>query len=118
MATALNLPAVQRGDSVTYTLNFTDGVSPINMQSKTLIMTFKFSNLMPDSEASLTKTITIAADDTDAASGAVAFMLQSSETSLLAAGVIFNYGLRIIESASPENIETTYLYGDISVMEA
>lgn len=118
MAAELALNPIQKGDSVPFTFNWTDGVAPIDMRGKTVIMSFKLAAVMADSAATLTKTVVIAVDDADGALGIVSFRLESSETDLLTALVQYHYAIRIIEPASPEDIQTTFLYGTVLVKDA
>lgn len=118
MAAKVNLSNIHRGDTVPYNLTFTDGANPINMQGKTLVMTFKVSNLQLDSEAALTKTVEVAPDDPAAALGEISYQLEASETATLQAGMPYHYGIRIIEPGASEDIEKTIMYGQIVVEDA
>lgn len=118
MATLVDLPDIQRGDTIPYSFNWSDGVNPVNVQGKTLVMTFKLSSLLSDSEADLTKTVVIAANDAEGALGNVALQLEASESALLYAGVTYSYGVRLIEPGIPEAVETTIIYGSIIVKDA
>lgn len=118
MAAIQHLPSIQRGDTVPYTFTFTDGVAPISMAGKSLIMMFKKASVLEDSEADLVKVVVLAPTDTAAIAGVVVYRLESSETRSLIAGVNYSYSIRIIEPGSPENIETTMMYGLISVEDA
>lgn len=118
MAAKVNLSNIHRGDTVPYHLTFTDGTSPLNMQGKTLIMTFKVSSLQLDVEAALTKTVVLDSADPLAALGQVSYQLESSETAQLQAGLPYQYGIRIIEPGGTENIEKTFMYGTIVVEDA
>jgi hypothetical protein len=115
MADELALPNVQRGDIVPYIFNWDDGVNPVDMQGKTMIMTFKFSNLETDAEAVLTKTTVYAAVDAQAALGITAFTLTSAETALLTAGVTMQYGIRAYDTGAQDTSELTYIYGAIII---
>lgn len=118
MATNVTLSSIQRGDTVPFTVNWDDGVSAINMQGKTVVMTFKTSHLEEDADAVLTKTIVYAVDDADAGNGITAFTLEASETALLNPGMTHKYALRVIEPGVVESVETTYMYGDVNVEDA
>lgn len=118
MATNVDLPEIQKGDTVPYTFRWTDGSNPIDMRGKTLIMMFKLAHVMEDIDAALTKTVEIAVDDADALDGLTPFQLERSETALLVGGTDWCYSIRIIEEADPEPIETTVMYGIIPVGDA
>ena len=118
MSTKINLPDIQRGDTIPYTFNWSDGTDPIDMQDKTLIMSFKLDTVIEDADASLIKTVVIDAVDADAAAGIVAFNLEKSETSTLLPNTTYQYSVRITESAIPEDSEITYFYGEITVKDS
>jgi hypothetical protein len=118
MATKLDLPSIQRGDTVPYSITWGTGAGAINMQGKSVIMTFKFSQLEYDGDAALTKTIVVAENNAEAVSGLVRFQLERSETALLTAGVTMHYAIRVITPAVPESVETTHFYGSIVVEDA
>ena len=115
MAEQVDLPSIQRGDTIPYVFNWSDGVSPIDMQSKTIIMSFKLDAVIADDDASLIKTIVIDAVDVDASNGIVSFQLEGSETGSLLPNATYAYSVRVIETAVPEDIETTFFYGNILV---
>lgn len=118
MATQLDLPDIQRGDTVPYSIKWGDGNAAINMQGNTIIMTFKFSPLEYDGEAALTKIVEVAPDDALATTGLVRFQLERSETAQLTAGITMYYAIRVIEPSTPEDVETTNFYGSIKVGDA
>jgi hypothetical protein len=118
MATEINLPAIQRGDTIPYSFNWKAGETPIDMRGKTLIMSFKKAAQQEDYEADLTKVVVLAVDDAAAEVGDVSFRLERSETALLTAGIDYRYAIRVIEDSLPEPVETTFMYGTIQVEDA
>ena len=119
MATLVNLPAIQKGDTIPYKFTWADSLGdPINMQSKTILMAFKAAAVMDDLDADLVKTVVIAANNADALLGIVEFRLERSETALLTGGMTYAYSLRVVEAGDPEPVETTFTYGSIEVKDA
>ena len=118
MPATVNLPAIERGDSTPFSFNFDDGTDPIDMRGKTIILTLKVAQVIKDSEASLIKSVTPDAGDTDAQNGIVTIVLEASETALLTPFFTYFYAVRIREPGGVEQVETTYLKGEIPVEDA
>lgn len=118
MATKVNLPQINRGDTTPYIFRWNDGTGPLDMRGKTVIMTFKVSEHQDDADAHLTKTITYAMDDVDAENGVTAFQLETSETLLLVSSITYKYAVRVITPSGPEDQEITYFCGDVMVEDA
>jgi hypothetical protein len=118
MSEKIDLPDIQRGDTIPYTFNWDDGVDPVDMQGKTLIMSFKLDTVIPDADSTLLKTVVYDAVDAQAALGVTSFRLEASETALLLPNTTYQYAIRIIQTDAPEDIETTFFNGSIFVGDA
>jgi hypothetical protein len=84
---ALKRLSLTRGDSKTYTLAFKDGAdAPYCLKNWVVRMTLKKHYSLPDSEASLQKTVISVADSTAGTSGIATINLDPSDTINLDAG--------------------------------
>lgn len=115
MPALIALPNIQRGDTIPFTFNFTDGTDPIDLRGKTVVMTLKLSPQIEDEDATIIKSIAFDLDDEDAENGVANIRLESSDTRQTVVGVSYHFALRVIQASEPEDIETTYLYGTIKV---
>lgn len=115
MPTELTLPAIQRGDSIPFTFNFSGDAQASDMRGKTLVFAMKLGAAMADAESALTKLVEHPIDAPEEQKGAVSFQLERSETSKLIPFVDYDFSVRIIAPGSPEEIETTYFRGTIPV---
>ena len=118
MPTELNLPDIERGDTVPFTMNFHDGIEALDMRGKTLVMSFKFNANQADSDASLIKTVLHPIDAPDELKGQISFKLERSETAMLVPGATYNYAVRIITPGEPEDDELTYFSGAVNVKDS
>jgi len=117
-AQIVNLSAIQRGDTIPFVINFSNGVSPVSIAGQTLIMTVKTTVFEEDNAAAILKTIPIAVDDADGLAGTISFNVERSETIVLINGITYRYAIRLITPSSPEDIEQTYIYGELPVEDA
>jgi hypothetical protein len=118
MPAKIDLPKIQKGDTTVYQFNWDDGVDPIDMRNKTIIMSFKLDAVLPDADATLTKTVVIGAVDAQAQIGRITLRLEKSETALLLPNTSYAYAVKVQESSTPEDIETTFFYGSVPVGDA
>jgi hypothetical protein len=115
MSANIDLPAIQRGDTVPFVLNLDDGTNPIDMRGKTIILSVKISKMVEDAKATILKSVTPDASDADAEAGRVEIILESSETGTLIPTVTYFYAIRIQEPGTTEAYERTYLDGKLPV---
>lgn len=118
MPATLNLGPFHRGDTVPLKLTFTDGVDPIDMRGKTIVFALKVASAQGDSDAALSKSLTPDVGDTLAQVGEVTVTLEHSESVELVTSHPYSYSIRLIEPASPENKETTYIVGTFTLVDA
>lgn len=117
MATELDLPVIERGDTVPYVMQWKEENVGFDLRGQTLIWTLKLAAVLEDSDATLTKTITLLSTDTDAENGVVTVTLESADTAILIPGQTYYYAVRLI-SPAPSNAETTYFYGRVPVKDS
>ena len=115
MSANIDLPAIQRGDTVPFVLNFDDGTNPIDMRGKTIIISVKISKMVEDAKSTILKSVTPDALDTAAQGGRVEIIIESSETNTLIPTVTYFYAIRIQEAGPTEAYERTYLDGKLPV---
>lgn len=123
MTATVNLTdPIQRGDSFSFEFNWDDGAeptpAPLDMRGKTVVLTFKLSNLMEDSEALVTVSKATAVDDAVAQGGKVVVPVSRTESSKLIAGATHYYALRVLEGAGEDITEVTHIAGTVPVVNA
>jgi hypothetical protein len=118
MTVEINLPELQRGDTVPYVVYWKSEGKPASMAGRRVILSLKLDPLMDDSLATLVKEIDPTAGDPETAHGLTSFMLEASETAALIPGQLYYLALRTIVPSTPEDLETTYFTGRLPVRDA
>lgn len=123
MTATVNLTdPIQRGDTLSFEFNWDNGHAqnpqPIDMRNKTLILSFKLSNLMEDSEAQVKVSLTTGPDDVVAEAGRVVMTVSRTESQNLIAGAVHYYALRVLEASGDDVVEVTHVQGSVPVVDA
>ena len=121
MATQLDLPVIERGDTIPYIMHWQDNGNGFDLRGQTLIWTLKLAAVLQDKDATLTKTISIAYTDVDAMNGDVTIVLDHHETAILIPGQTYHYAVRLLVppvTPTDDPIETTYFYGRVPVKDS
>ena len=119
MATeVLDLPVIERGDTVPYVMHWRSNQTPLDMQGKSVILTLKLSPVLEDKDASITKTLNLPMNDPLAQAGETTITLEHSETATLIPGQTYHMAVRVIEPGIPNAVETTYFYGRVPVKDS
>jgi len=121
MATQIDLPVIERGDTIPYVMHWTDNGNGFDLRGQTLIWTMKLAAVLEDKDASLTKTVKLDWADVDAMNGDVTIVLDHHETATLIPGQTYHFACRLLVDPTlptADSLETTYFYGRVPVKDS